>query len=227
MEISTSHKVIFMHVQRTGGASVISSLRSCGIWAQPSKTSLNKLITRLPLQRDPDRIRFRGHDSLAFVQQRLSAAVFDGYLKVAFVRNPYSWLTSMYSTYKRGPNHRHHPRVAAMSGFGEYIDWEIERNNRHQHIFLLDSQERPRIDFVGRFETLAHDYESLCELLNVKGPELPHLNQNRFRDYREFYDDVTRAKVERHWARDIELLGYDFDGNLTISPLDSTAPQAA
>jgi len=210
-----------MHVQRTGGASVISSLRSCGVWGTPNKSKLNKLISRLPIKRKPDAIRFRGHDSLPFVQQRLSSEVFNSYMKVAFVRNPYSWLTSMYSTYKRGPNHRHHPTVAAMSGFPEYIDWEIERNKRFQHIFLLDQDGRLNINFIGRLETLEDDYKRLCSLIDVEGPELPHRNQNRFRDYREFYDDATRDKVTEFWAQDIELLGYDFDGNRQPSVLDS------
>lgn len=220
MEISNSHKVIFMHVQRTGGASVLSSLRSCGVWAKPSKSKFNKFITRLPVRRSPERIRFRGHDALAFVQRRLPAKVFASYTKVAFVRNPYSWLTSMYSTYKKGPNHRHHPRVAAMSGFPEYIDWEISRGKRFQDIFLLDQDGKLAIDFLGRFEQLEADYLRLCELLDVAGPPLPHRNQNRFKDYREFYDDETREKVADYWGRDLQLLGYDFEGNRLPCPLD-------
>jgi len=221
MLISTSHKLIFMHVQRTGGTSVISSLRSCGVWGTPNKSKLNKLISRLPVRRDPGAVRFRGHDTLPFVQRRLPVAVFNSYTKVAFVRNPYSWLTSSYLSKKRGPNHRHHPTVAAMSGFPEYIEWEIQRNKRFQHIFLLDKDGEPKIDFLGRLENLPEDYQRLCTLIGIDGPELPHHNQNRFREYREFYDDATRDKVTESWAKDIKLLGYDFDGNRQPCALDS------
>lgn len=210
-----------MHVQRTGGASVLSSLRDEGIWHEAPRNKLNRLLSRLPVRRDPAGIHFRGHDNLAFVQRRLSPAIFNEYLKVAFVRNPYSWLVSLYKTFRRGPNHRHHPIVAAMSGFGEYIDWEIERNKRHQHIFLLDKNEILNIDFVGRLESLDDDYARLCALLNIDAKPLPHRNANAASDYRSLYTDEIRDKVTHHWQRDIELLGYDFDGNLQPCPLDA------
>jgi len=210
-----------MHVQRTGSSSVNYSLRKLGVWAEPAPGKLNKLLTRLPIRRSPGSARFRGHDSLPFVKRRLAAEIFNSYIKAAFVRNPYSWLTSMYSTYKRGPNHRHHPTVAAMSGFPEYIDWEIKRNKRFQHIFLLDEHGELALDFVGRFDNLVADYRRLCDLIGVAAPELAHKNKNRFRHYREFYDDATRDKVTEFWAKDIELLGYDFDGNRQSSVLDS------
>lgn len=212
-----------MHVQRTGGTSVLSALRELSLWVEPSRTRFNRLFSRLPIVRDPARIHFRAHDTLPFVQRRLSQTIFDEYLKVAFVRNPYSWLTSTYCTFCRGKNHRHHPIVAAMSGFPEYVDWEIKRNKRHQHIFLLDRDGEIGIDFAGRFEDLPAEYERLCSLIDIKGPELPHRNQNRFEDYKDFYDQETREKVAEHWKRDIELLGYDFDNNRLACPLDSLA----
>jgi hypothetical protein len=108
-----------------------------------------------------------------------------------------------------------------MSGFPEYIDWEIQRNKRFQHIFLLDKDGELKIDFLGRLENLPEDYQRLCTLIGIDGPELPHRNQNRFREYHEFYDDATRNKVTEFWAKDIELLGYDFDGNRLPCALDS------
>jgi hypothetical protein len=38
---------------------------------------------------------------------------------------------------------------------------------------------------------------------------------DREHDYRRYYDDSTRELVARHFARDIALLGYDFDPALT------------
>jgi hypothetical protein len=226
MEISTSHRVIFMHVQRTGGTSVLSALRDLSLWVQPSRSRFNRLFSRLPLVRNPERIHFRAHDRLAFVQRRLPPEIFQDYLKVAFVRNPYSWLTSTYCTFRRGKTHRHHPIVAAMSGFPEYVDWEIKRNKRHQHIFLLDRDGDIGIDFVGRFENLPAEFARLCHRIGIDAPALPHRNQNRFEDYKAFYDRETQEKVAEHWKRDIELLGYDFDSNRLPCPLDLLSPGA-
>ena len=209
-----------MHVQRTGGSSVISSLRGHCLWSEDNNSKLNKLVSRLPFRRSPENMYFRGHDSLAFVQRRLKPQVFNSYSKVAFVRNPYSWLVSLYATYKRGPNHRHHPKVAAMSGFAEYIDWEIQRNKRFQSKFLVDEQGQVNIDFLGRYEQLDADYHRLCKFLQVGVLPLPHRNQNKCKHYREYYDAETLERVSRHWAEDIKLLGYDFEGNRQPCPLD-------
>ena len=41
---------------------------------------------------------------------------------------------------------------------------------------------------------------------------VPKVGQFTRRDYRDFYDDSTRSRVATHWARDLDLFGYDFDG---------------
>jgi peptide methionine sulfoxide reductase MsrA len=42
---------------------------------------------------------------------------------------------------------------------------------------------------------------------------LPHARQakDRGKDYRIYYTDETAELVARHFARDIEILGYRFD----------------
>jgi hypothetical protein len=83
-----------------------------------------------------------------------------------------------------------------MSGFGEYIDWEIGRNKRHQHIFVLDKDERLNIDFIGRLENLDADYTRLCAALDIYAKPLPHRNANAASDYRSLYTDEIRGKSD-------------------------------
>ena len=65
---------------------------------------------------------------------------------------------------------------------------------------------------VGRFESLAEDAARIFSGLGVALKPLPEVGRFTRRDYREFYDEATRQKVAAHWARDLELFGYDFDG---------------
>lgn len=100
-----------------------------------------------------------------------------------------------------------------MRGFPEYVDWEIGRGKRRQHPYLLDRDGRWLVDYIGRFERLADDAARIFDAIGVELGPLPRVGQFTRRDYREFYDESSRRKVETAWARDLELFGYDFDGS--------------
>ena len=82
--------------------------------------------------------------------------IFATYAKIAFVRNPYSWLVSLYELVLQSPNHRHYRIVSAMSGFPNYVDWEIKRNRRRQAPYLTDRRGRLLVDRLGRFADELH-----------------------------------------------------------------------
>ena len=209
MLISHSRCFVYIHVNRTGGSSFASVLGPY-VDSQP-RDHTSKLLSRLRLQRDPRKIHFRAHDSALTVQRRWPKAMFDAYYKFAFVRNPWSWLVSVYHRILGTPGHRHNALVAGMSGYGEFIDFEIARAKRFQHTFVLDDRDQLLVDFVGRFESLQDDFDKVCNRLSIEHSELPTLGGRKQVDYRELYDDVTRAKVQRHWKKDIELFEYDFE----------------
>ena len=97
-------------------------------------------------------------------------------------------------------------------GFGAYVEWEIRRNKRALHTYLVDRRGDLLVDTVGRFERLEEDADRIFGSLDVELAPLPRVGQFTRRDYREFYDDATRHKVAGHWACDLELFGYAFDG---------------
>lgn len=67
------------------------------------------------------------------------------------------------------------------------------------------------VDFVGRFEDLAADWQRICERIGVSY-QLPHERNSqadRGRSWAEFLTPETRDIVRRLYARDFELFGYD------------------
>jgi hypothetical protein len=68
------------------------------------------------------------------------------------------------------------------------------------------------VDYIGRFETLAIDFEKICRRLKLDPvPVLPHVfNSGRVRPYRDYYDDESQDWVRKRFARDITHLGYEF-----------------
>ena len=156
--ISHSRKFVYIHVNRTGGSSFASVLEP-HVDHRQSNARANKLLSSVGLQRDPKRVHFRAHDSALAVQRRWPREMFDAYYKFAFVRNPCSWLVSLYFRFGTTTSHRHHRHVSKMS-FAEYVAWEVRRDKRHQHRFVCDEDGALIVDFVGRLERLHADLAS-------------------------------------------------------------------
>lgn len=215
MRISPSKRFILLHVPRTGVSSIIAALDE-RLFVQARPTSANKLMSKAFwfVPRPLEKTYFRPHETAQHIRRLLPAETFDSFCRIAFVRNPFSWLVSFYELVLQSPRHRHHATVSAMSGFADYIDWEIARNKRHQHAYLLDRQGRLLVDRIGRFERLAEDAARIFADLGVTLKPLPCVGRFTRFDYREFYDAASRRKVEAHWAEDLERFGYGFDGLL-------------
>lgn len=218
MRISTSQQFILFHLPRTGVSSIIAALDD-RLFVRAPATIKNKLLSKyLPFIRRPvAKTFFRVHERASHVRRLLPPATFDAYRKIAFVRNPYSWLVSLYELVLQSPNHRHYQPVSAMRGFDEYVDWEIRRNKRMQYVYLYDGRGRLLADLIGYYERLAEDAARIFESIQVDLQPLPRIGQFTRRDYRNFYNEATRQKVRAHWARDLDLFGYGFDGPLTGS----------
>ncbi|MDH4108866.1 MAG: sulfotransferase family protein [Gammaproteobacteria bacterium] len=209
MLLSISHRFIFVHVNKAAGTSMIAALEQFG--HNPPTDPLSKGLAKVGLVRDYRRRYFPVHTTASQLRRQLPAEVWDGFFKFAFVRNPWDWLVSTYHYLGTTKAHRHHRRVSAMGSFGEYVDWEIERARRSQSGFVCED-DGVIVDYIGRFETLADDYEEICRRIGVKAPPLPHVNRTVHRGYREMYDDALIARVAEHWRFDIELFGYEFNG---------------
>lgn len=202
-----------MHLPRTGVSSIIRALDD-RLFVRAPPTAINKLFSKYLffVPRPVEKTCFRAHETAIHVRRLLPATTFDDCCKIAFVRNPYSWLVSLYELVLQSPNHRHYRKLTAMTGFGDYLDWEIKRNKRLQGPYVLDGQGNPLVDRIGRFENLANDAATIFRSIDVELQPLPRVGQFTRKDYREFYDQASRRKVEAHWARDLDLFGYDFDG---------------
>ena len=222
MRISPAKRFILLHLPRTGISSVIAALDP-GLFVRAEPTAANKLLSKYLwfIPRPIGKTYFRAHETASHVRRLLPAGEFERYRRIAFVRNPYSWLVSLYELVRQSPNHRHYAVVAKMGGFADYVDWEIARAKRMQSPYLYDRRGELLADLLGRYENLAGDAERIFREIDVEIRPLPHVGQFTRRDYREFYDYATQRKVAAHWAPDLELFGYDFDGLKDSAPLPS------
>jgi len=153
----------------------------------------------------------------------------DEYFKFTFTRNPYSWLLSNY-LYCGGihvPYLRGHAKMAqisekpmharrwirtenSISNFKDWVKWYINNIKGTQIEMIKNRDGKVSLDFIGKFENLQQDFDTVCDKIGIPQQQLPHANKTNHKHYTEYYDDETKQIVAEKYAKDIEYFGYEF-----------------
>ena len=209
MIASDSARVLFVHVQKTGGQSIEHLLR-----ALPDA----RKVTGLPGAKHATyRAAVQAHPDLA------------DYWSFGFVRNPWARMWSWWSMIGR--------RDEAAEAGNTWVATRIERNAFWSGVlehcpdfesFVIDGPDRfsrlrrpqldylradgRQVDFIGRTESLDQDVQVVCERLGV-APVVPQRNAARGpqTSWREQYTPAMRQRVADLFAVDLQAFGYDFD----------------
>ena len=192
------YRCIFMHIPKAAGTSVSTSLFGSG----------------------SRHLRYTEY-------QRANAKKFENYFKFTFVRNPWDRLYSAYSFLKGGGMNEMdarwaHENLRDYPDFPSFVRSWVTTDNiwnwvhfKPQHYFVCDDQIQQKMDFVGRFETLEHDFEYVAQRIGISSGRLPHMNRiANSGHYRQFYDEETWGIVASVYAVDIELFGYNDKNNM-------------
>ncbi|MEM7195142.1 MAG: sulfotransferase family 2 domain-containing protein [Pseudomonadota bacterium] len=194
--ISHAHKFIFIHIPKTGGTSVEEALldESCectkDLWDPRIKTTpLNHLTLNEMIEHD-------------FVDVKTAAS----YFKFCFVRNPWaravSEVNSRHVRYKGDTVQEQLRTINAISSYGNHIRPQVD---------FIDNRFDLEMDYIGRYETLVSDFQTVCERLDMELPvALPHRNASFGGDYRQYYDDELQEMIACKYREDIVRFDYRF-----------------
>lgn len=222
--INHKHKFIFIHVPKCGGTS-ISKLKNFCV----KNEGLSDHLPYLPNSVSKG-------DSSSYSRNYPGAK---NYKYFTIVRNPWDRAVSTYF-YLQSMNEDHihyywnEYMVKYIQSnnltFEQFIDiiggknykecffdrWHHENNNRKIENILFPNQAsflKPNLqdmDYIGRFENLQEDFNTICDKIGIPQQKLPHKNKSKHKHYTEYYNDETRQIVADYYAKDIEHFGYEF-----------------
>lgn len=207
MLISYHKKFLFVHIFKTAGTSITDSLaRFCyrpgstrpSNWMAFISTNWKK-IHRKPIEK---------HAIAMEIRASLDRKIFDSVFKFTFVRNPWDWQVSLYHYILDHPENHGYDETIKMGSFRNFV-FSRAKSNFTQTGCLVDEAGNLLVDFVGRFENLDTDFQTICKNVGISA-RLPHINKSDRTGYRGYYDAETRELTARLYAEDIERFGYAF-----------------
>jgi Sulfotransferase family len=238
MLISHEYRFIFIHIGKTGGTSIESALcRHLGVDFEETKRSpegqwWKHIWARYMRERVGKRI-WDDYFTFAFVRNPydLILSLYSMYTQYPQYTSPeehrdlyHPW--NQYRDFGRfirsmgrrehEPDERWRAQLAQLGVATQMEVWNDLRNL--QTSYLTDSwqaREGPGtilVDFVGRYETLQRDFDSVCRTLGLPPLELPRQGATDHPPYAECYDAEMQEIVCRHFATDIERFGYRLPG---------------
>lgn len=203
--VSHRHRFIFFAVPRTGTHAVRTALQpllGSDDWQQQSLTAR----MRLPV---PALARLgHGHVSLRQAKAALPAAMWDGYLKFAFVRNPYDRFVSVGAML-----HKRHPGYAGNEA--DFMKRALRMPRFRQRVLvrpqaelLTDAAGNLGMDFTGRYETMQASFNEACRRIGLPESTLQPTNAAAHRPFAACYDDELLEAVTNFYRADFEHFGY-------------------
>lgn len=229
MIISHKHEFIFLKTNKTAGTSFeIALSKFCGdtdiiapITSRDEKirgrlgyrTAQNYIVpfSHYALQdwkdlfRNSRRLRFYNHISAREVRHLIGETIWSKYYKFCFERNPWDRLISLYyGRCKKEPR----PSIS------EFIDSRAPDSLKENgfQVYTIDGE--VAVDKVYLYERLERELEEIAGRLGLPGGlSLPRAKGDSRKDrrhYREILGHEDRIKIDRMFAQEIELFGYQY-----------------
>ncbi len=144
------------------------------------------------------------------VRELISEEIWNSYHKFCFERNPWEKVASYYNWKKYGQEKEVPP-------FKEYILTKSHRLPRDGDLYF--DGDTCLMDEVHDYKGFLTTFASICRKLSipydgVMPREKTGVSQEKS-DYREYYDEETKAKVAEWFSREIRHMGYTFDLSAT------------
>ena len=224
--ISHKHKCIFIHIPKCAGTSIETALghfdshkgrggqdhRSIRMIEKPVLTSaiFSDIENFAEISRRV-RHRFRTVKN-PLNKETVTTEQYKNYYKFSFVRNPWARAFSWYKNVMRDQIHQEGLGITHDISFKEFLlQFAGEGMLRPQTYWLKSFDGKLHLDFIGKFEQLLEDFETVKEALHVSGIDLPHKIKGKTTGLRKHYDNESIEIISNVYAEEIKLFDYSFE----------------
>jgi hypothetical protein len=192
--ISHEYKFIFIHPPKTGGSSIEESLNPLCEFDHPKHQYMCDIHYHFD-NRKGDKKRF------------------NEYFKFCSVRSPWARMFSLYKFYNRGESWN-------LESFRNFVNGRTSRNRGPDVQSVIDfcsivktikEETQIGVDFFARLESFQEDFDTICDKINIKKRQVPHVYKTRNVNYRDFYDDELIETIRIKFQKDIDYFGYNFE----------------
>lgn len=216
MLFSLKHNFLFVHIAKTGGTSIRGAL-SPYRWKGPHGIPLFLCSRMSVLCNHRLACKLPRHARAVAALEMFPREQFQQFFKFAFVRNPWDLQVSSYHHILRERPHL----MEHVKNFQEFVHWKLEEKRSYNYIvdtsialqssYLVDLNSDVIVDFIGRYENLTADFNTVCRKIGIPAPRLPHKRKAVDRKpYQEYYNGETARLVADYFAKDIKMFGYTF-----------------
>jgi chondroitin 4-sulfotransferase 11 len=202
--VSDNRKLVFVHIQKTGGSTVHRLLEG-------SISDIYRVGAR-------HQFAIRGMNEIEGWEE---------YFKFAFVRNPWDRLVSWYAQIRRAQKEGKRPQNKLWryvhdnsSNFEEFIynctaEIEIDEGvyysfTYNQLDYVTDKNGNLLVNFIGRLENFEKDVGEVFARIGIELKTVPRKNPSAHKHYSVYYTPETETIVRERFKRDIEYFGYEF-----------------
>jgi hypothetical protein len=209
MPISHKHKVVFVHIPKTGGTSIESALGILGIdnkgSSKPNKDILFGKYKGKALQ----------HLSIREIKKIKNTP--SDYFTFSFVRNPYDrivseffWRRQTIGIINKNMTFKEFLFKIVIPKRERMLSYDLRDDHFYDQLdFLTDENGEIIVDFIGRFENLENDFNKVCQICKIN-TKLPLILKSQRKDYKFYYDKETIDIVTKLYKKDIKTFNYKF-----------------
>ena len=194
MAISHSKKIIFVHIAKTGGTSIV---------------------------RNPDyAFVIDGHTSILHYKEKYPE-LFKEYASMCLVRNPWDRFVSAYE-YVRMKNSYYHHDKNIHPDYSTIINLDFEDVLEGMAAGQLElkghawARQFERVQNECGIQEIGHvfktEHMNTDEKFRQFFPEVNHWNKSdrKSLNYRDYYSDSSRKKLYEYYTQDVEAFSYSF-----------------
>jgi hypothetical protein len=141
----------------------------------------------------------------------LTRTQYEEYYKFSFVRNTWARMYSWYANIMKDDVLRKSYKIDNLNyTYEEFLKEKINHTTFSQLYFLTDASGNVPMDFIGRFENLQEDFNTVCLRLSLEDPTLPKLLIRKYGHYTDNYTSKTKDLVYKLYKDEIDYFGFEY-----------------